>query len=134
MTAAPPALPERDGAHSLTGWDEHGGELFSLSFDMEQIADGDGSSSFAFALPARPEWAGTLARITLSSPGGTAVMDRDGISAAALLRDPVTGILRGVLRDWSLEEPGLHDRFLSAAREFEVQVSRGVPGVEAWRW
>ena len=48
---APPVLPERDGAHRLTGWDEDGDELFSLSFDMERIADGDGRSSFAFAVP-----------------------------------------------------------------------------------
>ncbi|MXW17882.1 MAG: hypothetical protein F4123_06940 [Gemmatimonadetes bacterium] len=133
LTVAPPALPRRDGAHTLTGWDEGGSELFSLSFGMDRIADGDGGSSFAFAVPVRPEWAGTVARITLSSPGGLAVMDRDGTSASALLRDPVTGILRGVLRGWTGDELRPHSRFLSAAGGLEVQVSRGVPVAEVWR-
>ena len=129
---APPALSERDGAHRLTGWDAGGNELFSLSFDMDPIADGDGSSSFAFAVPARPRWADALARITLVSPGGTVVVDRHGESAAALLRDPVTGILRGVLRDWPPGERS-GSRFLSVAEGLEAQISRGVPRAEAWR-
>ena len=131
---APPALPERDGAYRTSGLDARGNELFSLSFDMDEIADGDGSSSFAFSVPAHPDWAGALARIVLSGPNGSVEMDRDGASAAALLRDPVTGRVRGILRNLAAEdlagaatipsqpEPGL-----------EVQISRGVPGPEAWR-
>ena len=134
VAVAPPALPERDGAHRLTGWDEGGTEVFSLSFDMEPIADGDGGASFVFSVPVRPDWAGALARIALESPGGITVMDRDGKSVAALLRDPVTGILRGVLRDWPPDELRPLHRLLSGAGGLEVQVSRGVPGAEAWRW
>ena len=130
---APSVLPARGGAHRVSGLDERGNEIFSLSFDMEETADGDGSSSFAFALPARPEWADVLARITLSGPGGSAELGRDG-PAAALLRDPATGRVRGILRDPAgsdfagtggvpeLPEPGL-----------EIQVSRGIPAAGSWR-
>ena len=134
VVEAPPALPESGGAYRVFGSDALGNELFSLSFDMDEIADGDGSSSFAFAVPVRPDWADALARITLSGPDGSVEMDRDGGSAAALLRDPVTGRVRGILRDLRTEdlagaaiapdlpEPGL-----------EVQLSRGVPAADAWR-
>lgn len=98
VAEAPPALPEGGGAYRVFGSDERGKEIFSLSFDMEEIADGDGGASFAFAVPVRPHWADVLARITLSGPDGVAVVDRDGMSAAALIRDPVTGRVRGVLR------------------------------------
>lgn len=132
---APRALPERDGAYRIAGLNERGDELFSLSFDMDEAADGDGSSSFAFVLPARPEWAGALASIRLTGPGGGVELGRDGPSMAALLRDPATGRVRGILRDWpgtgSVGADGtVWDRF---GPGLDVQVSRGVPGAEGWR-
>jgi len=132
---APPALPEGGGAYRIFGSDAHGNELFSLNFDMEEIADGDGSTAFAFAVPAHADWAGALARITLSGPDGAVEMDRNGGSAAALLRDPVTGRFRGVLRDWRTEGPaGAAALAHPPEAGLEVQVSRGVPDAEAWRW
>ena len=133
VVGAPPALPTGGAAYRIYGLDDRGNELFSLSFDMDEIADGDGGSSFAFAVPAHPDWASALMRIVLSGPGGDAIMDRNGGSAAALLRDPVTGRVRGILRDWATDD--LADAAVSAPPEagLEVQVSRGVPGAEAWR-
>ena len=132
---APPALPERDGRHRISGLDESDNEIFSLSFDMDEIVDGDGGSSFAFAVPIRPEWADVLARITLSGPGGSlAVMDRDGGSATALLRDPDTGRVRGILRDWPTEGlRGVDVALFPPGVRMDVQVSRGIPGAEAWK-
>ena len=134
VVEAPPALPERGGAYRIFGSDARGNEIFSLSFDMNETADGDGGASFAFAVPARPDWADGLARITLSGPDGSTVMDRDRESAAALLRDPVTGRVRGILRDWATEDlaGAAVVRDLPEAG-LEAQVSRGVPGTEAWR-
>ena len=133
VVEAPPALPDRGGAYRVFGSDAHGNEMFSLSFDMEEIADGDGGASFAFAVPVRRHWADLLARITLSGPDGIAVVDRDGVSAAALLSDAVTGRFRGVLRDWPAE--GLAGAAVPypPAAGLDVQVSRGVPGADAWR-
>ncbi|MDE2943912.1 MAG: M66 family metalloprotease [Gemmatimonadota bacterium] len=131
---APPALPERDGAYRVSGLDARGNELFSLSFGMDEIADGDGSTSFAFSLPAHPDWAGALARIVLTGPNGAVDMDRDGAPAAALLRDPVTGRVRGILRDWATEDlAGAGTISPPPEAGLEVQISRGVPPAAAWR-
>ena len=134
VVEAPPALPRAGGEYRVFGSDARGDEIFSLGFDMDKIADGDADASFAFAVPVRPHWADALARITLSGPGGSAVMDRDGTSVAALLRDPATGRFRGVLRDWSAESPaGAAMVFHPPEAGLELQVSRGLPGAEAWR-
>ena len=61
MIDAPPSLPRADGPHRITGRDADGAELFALRFEMPVIADGDGSSSFVFALPVR-EGVGRRAR------------------------------------------------------------------------
>ena len=97
---------------------------------MPRVADAEGvASSFAFALPAQPEWAGELARITLSGPGGSATLDADGERSAVLARDSATGQVRGIYRDLPPEtvaealafDPGL-----------EVLVSRGIPAAPDW--
>ena len=49
---APPALPDSAGEYRTTGRTVGGSELFSFSFTMSETADGDGSASFPFALPA----------------------------------------------------------------------------------
>ena len=51
----------------------------------------DGSSSFAFTLPVRPEWAGRLASATLSGPGGSFTLGGEGERAAAIFLDPRSG-------------------------------------------
>ena len=53
-TRAPPSLPDAGGDHTLTGFDIRGRRLFSLSFATGPTADGDGRTTFAFALPAKP--------------------------------------------------------------------------------
>ena len=57
------------------------------------------ASSFVFALPAQPDWADALASITLSGPAGTTTLDGNSDIPMAILRDPVTGRVRGFLRD-----------------------------------
>ena len=69
---APPALPQSVGEYELTGRDANGGDLFSLSFDMMEVADAEGNASFVFSLPARADWADALQNITLSGPAGVA--------------------------------------------------------------
>ena len=91
VVEAPPALPEGDGAYRIFGSDVLGNELFSLGFDMGEIADGDGSASFAFAVPVHPDWVGALARITLSGPDGAVTMDRDGRPAAGIRSRDASG-------------------------------------------
>lgn len=54
-------------------------------------------SAFAFALPADPRWAGALASVTLSGPGGSVTLDTGSDQPMAIVRDPRTGQIRAIL-------------------------------------
>ena len=135
---APPSLPDSDGPYRIAGEDRDGRDLFNLRFSMPDGADVEGKA-FAFIIPARANWADRLYGITLSGPEGVAMLggedefeEEDGPTAALLL-EPGTGRVRGILRDWP--EPGVT---VSAARrvvpepELEVRISRGIPEVVDW--
>ena len=123
--------PENTGSRGNTAG---GSELFSFSFAMPKIADGDGSSSFAFVLPVRPEWANTLAAITLSGPGGYFTLDGESELAMAILRNPRTGQVRGFLRDASPATQTAADMVGDAVgQDIEVLFSQGIPSANAWR-
>ncbi len=131
---APPVLPNGSGPYALTGRSEDGSQLFSLSFDMTQIADGDGRASFMFALPMR---AAALASITLEGPGGSATLDRNSNHPMKILRNSQTGQVRGILRDSSLEAAVPVDGIARVPADdetpdFEVLFSRGIPDAAAW--
>ena len=106
---------------------------------MPRAADGDGGSGFAFVLPAEPGWAGELAGITLAGPGGTFALNDDSDVPTAILRDPRTGRVRGILREASLPARAAMDAVprsagtqSAAGPEFEVLFSRGMPDAAAW--
>ena len=96
---APSLLPNAAGEHRIAGRSDTGNELFSLNFDLPEVADGDGSSSFAFVLPVEPGWADSLASITLSGPAGSVTLDSDTDLPMSILLDASTGQVRGILRD-----------------------------------
>ena len=131
---APPALPRSGGEYQLTGLAADGSELFELHFDMSETADGDGRSSFTFALPVQAEWAYELATITLTGPGGSATLDENTDRPMAILRDPQSGQVRGFLR--GLPPPaqaGRDGAQVSRVRGLEVIRSRGIPDAAAWQ-
>ena len=134
---APPALPEPGGgAFELVGWTTAGGVAFRLGFDMPEIADADGASSFAFLLPTEADWAGGLAAITLAGPGGTATLDGDTDRPMVILRNPRSGQVRAFLRDpppAALAEGAADIGALGAESGLEALFSRGLPGPGAWR-
>ena len=132
VVEAPAALPDAAGEHRITGRRASGGELFSFTFTMPEVADGDGSSSFAFVLPAQPGWAGSLASITLSGPGGSVTLDDDSHLRMAILRNPRTGQVRGILRGGALTQTDA-EAAMSSGLNLEVLFSRGIPDAEAWR-
>ena len=128
---APPALPDSAGDYTVTGRDASGRDLFSLSFTMPvALSEEAEASSFVFALPAQPGWADALTSVTLSGPAGTATLDGDSNIPMAILRDPVTGRVRGFLRDVGDPEAGALAR---SAGGLDVLFSRGIPGASAWR-
>ena len=130
---APPALPDSAGDYTVTGRDASGRELFSLNFTMPvALSEEAEASSFVFALPAEPVWADALASVTLSGPSGTATLDGNSDIPMAILHDPVTGRVRGFLRDAgdpAAEEAGA----LGSAVGLDLLFSRGIPDAAAWR-
>ncbi len=135
VVEAPPALPDSAGAYTLTGRTAGGAELFSFRFAMPRAADGDGGSGFAFVLPAEPDWAGELAGITLAGPGGSFALNDDSDVPTAILRDPRTGRVRGILREVPPPARAAMDAAgrSAAVPELEMLFSRGLPDAEAWR-
>ncbi len=132
---APATLPDAAGDHRLTGRTADGSELFSLSFAMPDVPDGNGSSAFAFTLPVQGSWAGALASITLSGPGGSVRLDDGSDSAVAIVRNPRSGQVRGFLRGVSAED-ALQVAAMAApggAAALEVLFSRGIPDAANWR-
>ena len=135
IVEAPPALPDSAGAFTVAGWTTGGTELFSFRFAMSRAADGDGGSGFAFVLPVEPDWAGELAGITLAGPGGSFALNDDSDLPTAILRDPRTGRVRGILREVPPPARAAMDAATRSAAEpaLEVLFSRGMPDAAAWR-
>ena len=114
---ARPQLPAEGGEYLLTGRGAGGTELFSLSFDMLEVADGDGRSAFVFVLPARSGWVDALESITLAGPGGDVTLDGESDNPLAIVRDRLTGTVRAFLREAPTDQPP----------SVEVLFSRGIP-------
>ena len=131
---APPVLPNATGEHRITGRSDTGNELFSLTFGLPEVADGDGSLSFAFVLPVEPSWAGNLASITLAGPGSSVTLDSDTDIPMSILLDPSTGQVRGILRDMPQTDAAAALALASQAGpdSFNVLFSRGIPDAAAW--
>ena len=129
---APPSLPSENGPYTITGEREDGSVLFTMSFDISEYADAEGGS-FAFILPVRANWAGSLERMTISGPGGFDSIGDEENSHYALMRDSATGEVRGILRDW----PDPTDSLAAGRRVppepgLEIVTSGGIPGVDSW--
>ena len=132
MVDAPPVLPDATGEHRITGRITSRDELFSLDFAVPETADGDGSASFAFVLPVQPGWAGNLARITLSGPGGSATLDGNTDLPMTILLDPVTGQVRAILRDLPHTDAAAALAPQAGPDSLDVLFSRGMPNAAGW--
>ena len=135
MVDGRPSLLDGAGAWRIVGEAGDGRVLFSQRFGMAETAEGDGRSSFALALAADSEWADALSRIVLTGPDGTVAMSAGAGPAAALLRDPATGRVRGILHDWPGSTAGAQPDAGRALPErgLDLQVSSGIPRSDAWR-
>ena len=122
-----PVLPPGGREYRLTGRTDDGEEVFSVTFDMPYVPEADGEQSgFVYAIPVT--WSGDLATISLGGGPESVRLDRDTDSPMTILRDPVTGQVRAILRKGQaaamdvVGEPGLVAVF-----------SRGIPGEEERR-
>ena len=134
VVKAPASLPHSTGEYRIIGRSVDGGELFSLAFEMPEVADGDGGSAFAFVLPVQPAWRDRLAGITLSGPGGSVTLDRQADRPVSILRNPRSGQVRGILRGSAATGLAGADTVSALSREpgLEVLTSRGIPDREDW--
>ncbi len=134
VVKAPASLPSAPGEFRMNGRSAEGDLLFSLAFEMPEVADGDGGSSFAFILPVQPAWPDRLAGITLSGPGGSVTLDQDADRPVSILRNPRTGQIRGILRGSAARSLAGDDTVSALTREpgLEVVTSRGIPDREDW--
>ena len=134
---APTTLPETGaGAFELEGRTRGGEVLFSLGFDMPEVADGGGNSAFVFVLPTDPQWPGELASIVLSGPGGTALLDGDTDRPMLILRNARTGQVRAFLSDpppASLAGSVVDVGALPPEPGLDALFSRGLPAPREWR-
>ena len=135
VVEAAPSLVDDTGEWQVVGEAADGRILFSRRLDMAEVADSEGRSSFALALLTESGWTNTLSRIVLAGPSGTAEMNRESGPAMALLRDPRTGRVRGILNDWPLGAAAGTQAATRALPErgLDVQVSTGIPRPDAWR-
>ena len=134
LVDAPAALPSSRGDHRVTGRTGREVELFSFSFDMREVADGGGNSSFAFVLPVRSGWEGNLDNITLTGPAGSVTLDGESDIPMAIVYDPRSGQVRGILRDLPPPSQAALDATGRATSQgLEVLFSRGIPDAAAWR-
>ena len=129
-----PVVPLFGGPYQLIGRGANGPDLFSVSFEMEDVMDGDGRSGFAFALPVQAGWETELTSLVLMGPNGSAEMREGSEPPMAFMRDPRTGEVRAVLRNLPADPmaPGALDA-LAPEPGLEIMVSGGLPGVAAWR-
>ncbi|MDE3256618.1 MAG: leucine-rich repeat domain-containing protein [Gemmatimonadota bacterium] len=129
---AVPALPPAGTEYAIVGANADGVPMFSYPFDMPIVGDAEGEeTSFVFTLPLQPQWAGDLASITLSGPGGVATLDETTDRPMAILRDLQTGQVRGFLSDLSAGEVAQAAEGAFAAKPgMEVIFSRGIPDLQ----
>jgi len=81
-----------------------------------------------------PEWETGLRRITLSGPGGVAILDTNSDRPAAIVRDRSSGQIRAILTDLPHGERTMAEvARLTDEPGFEVLFSRGIPDTAAWR-
>ncbi|MYB62452.1 MAG: hypothetical protein F4X69_13875 [Gemmatimonadetes bacterium] len=129
---AAPSMPNQGGPYFLAGNSVNGEVLFTVSFRMAEIADGDGRS-FAFILPAQKDWSDRLTSVILSGPEGAVEIGGDEGESAAMLIDRVTGKVRGILRDWpSPGETTQTARRTIPEPDLDIIISTGLPDPADW--
>ena len=131
---APPELPKSPGEFEINAQKTNGDKLFSLSFDMQEISDSEGQSSFVFVVPIRPNWNHELNTLVLKGPRGVTAVDSGNAASMSLLRNPTTRQIRGIL-SIPYDESVTRTKTIkegASDRGFEVLFSRGSRASATW--
>lgn len=126
---APPILPESQGEFEISGRNAGGDQLFSMKFDMQIVSDSEMHKSFVFVIPIEPDWEYELDGVALQSRDGTKAVDVGNATSTAILRNPVTRQIRGILRSPRRDVSARIDDIVERASErgLEVLFSHGSP-------
>ncbi len=133
MLEGVPKLPEAPGPWRLVGYGRNGNELFHLTFAMPIVADGDGGSSFLFAVSIEREQAQSLESVTLSGPGGSFTIDEEYDDSMAIVIDRVSGQITAFLDDYDPSDNSILSAISNKAGGTAQRVlfSRGLPDLSA---
>ena len=135
VVRAPETLPITKGDYLVEGLSDSGRQLFSLRFDMHEVADVDSTSgSFVFLINVEEEWQQSLQTIRLRRLSDEVLKYVTSKVAMSIMRNPSTNQIRGFLNhsrnlsngDISTIKNSMRDRGL------ELQFSRGLPESAAW--
>ena len=113
-------FPEAPGPYRIRGTGSDGRPLFSLDFTPTD--DAHGGRHFFFAVPIEAGWENALARITLTGPEGVAYQDQADEHRITVVKEPGTGHIRAILRDWD----GALPEVLGDVADLEVSTTRGL--------
>jgi hypothetical protein len=113
-------LPRVPGPYRIRGTASDGGALFSLDFTPTE--DGHGGKHFFFTVPIQAGWEDSLERITLTGPEGVAYLNQSDKRRITVVKEPATGHIRAILRDWE----GALPEVLGDVADLEVRTTRGL--------
>lgn len=121
----PPTLPDVEGPYRLEGFGPEGVRRFGFRFAPRPVgSESFGGGVFLFAVPYDPAVDGSLDLVVLSGPEGRVTLEPFGSSPMAIVTEPGSGRVRGILRDWTGRvPPGL----TSEPGGVEILVSEGIP-------
>lgn len=134
LVHAPPKLPETHGEYEISGRRDGGDPLFTLTFDMQVVADSESHKSFVFVIPIEPNWEYELDSISLESRNGGIAVDVGSPESMAVLRNPTTRQIRRILRTPRNAPSGRVEEIVERASEqgLEVLFSRGSGEAAIW--
>lgn len=95
---AVPSVPDGGGPYRIVGTDDSSQILFSLNFTPMVEAE-SGDEHFVLTVPVEAAWDGSLAGIAVSGPAGSDSLDHATRRPLAIVVDPASGRIRGLLRD-----------------------------------
>ncbi len=134
LVHAPPRLPETQGEFELHGRDSNGDALFSMSFDMQVVADSERHKNFVFVIPLEADWEYELGEVAINGLDGATAVDVGSAESMTLLRNPITRQIRGILSTPRNDSTGRVEDIVQRASErgFNVLFSRGAPEAAIW--
>ena len=122
---------DSNGEYRIAGLAADDAELFSLHFDMPEVADVGRSAAFALVVPVERSWADKVTRIVLVGPGGSFSLDANKPRPPlTIVRNPRSGQLRAFLRDLAPSQVAAMDgaaKWSGPEQGMETIVSRGIP-------